>query len=720
MRPPVSPEAHRGFCTLALLNCGVEVDDPAVHKALNHLRDMGELKQTYTVALQTTVLCAAEPKKDKIQIQQNVGWLQSTPRRVGDINGAWGYGEELGRADNSNAQFALLGLHEAENVGVKVPEPIWRRTLAYWQRQQNADGSWGYTDENPGTGSMTCAGIASMIIASGQIAKLNAEVSGEDVKCCGEQEMDDSAIEKGIDWLARNFSVHRNPSVGGGAGTGRLLYYLYAMERVGRLSGRRFIGQHDWYREGAEMLLKSQDTVDGYWTGGDPIVVSTSFALLFLSKGRRPILLSKLQREPADDWNRHQNDVAHLTRYVEQRWKRDLTWQVVDWKAATAEDLWQSPVLFLNGRDGLSLTPDEKESLRRYIDMGGFLFAEACCDGQQFDKDFRTLMAELFPDSPLRLLPQDHPIWFAEQKVDSRYLRPLLGIDACCRIGVVYCPKDLSCYWELAVQQRGRQAAYVPAVQAEIDACLAIGANVLAYATGRELRNKLDTPELVSVLRNQATRDPETLYLAKLRHSGGSDDAPVALSNLRAPLGQFTQLRVSSEKRLLSIVDPSLPDYPVAFLHGRGRFRLSESERKALTRFIENGGVIFADAICASDEFAEAFRDEMKSIVPDRPLERIPPTHPLFTTQFHGHDLKTVTLRDPRARARRDDPLSTRLEKVPPLLEGIEVDGRYVVIFSPNDISCALENRPSLECRGYTREDAAKIGMNVILYAMQQ
>ncbi len=472
---------------------------------------------------------------------------------MGDINGAWGYGEELGRADNSNAQFALLGLHEAESVGVKVPEPIWRRTLAYWQRQQNADGSWGYTDENPGTGSMTCAGIASMIIASGQIAKLNAEVSGEDVKCCGEQEMDDSAIEKGIDWLARNFSVHRNPSVGGGAGTGRLLYYLYAMERVGRLSGRRFIGQHDWYREGAEMLLKSQDTVDGYWTGGDPIVVSTSFALLFLSKGRRPILLSKLQREPADDWNRHQNDVAHLTRYVEQRWKRDLTWQVVDWKAATAEDLWQSPVLFLNGRDGLSLTPDEKESLRRYIDMGGFLFAEACCDGQQFDKDFRTLMAELFPDSPLRLLPQDHPIWFAEQKVDSRYLRPLLGIDACCRIGVVYCPKDLSCYWELAVQQRGRQAAYAPAVQAEIDACLAIGANVLAYATGRELRNKLDTPELVSVLRNQATRDPETLYLAKLRHSGGSDDAPAALSNL---LSTARPIHAASRvKRKTSVVD---------------------------------------------------------------------------------------------------------------------------------------------------------------------
>ncbi len=246
--------------------------------------------------------------------------------------------------------------------GVKVPEPIWRRTLAYWQRQQNADGSWGYTDENPGTGSMTCAGIASMIIASGQIAKLDAEVSGEDVKCCGEKEMDDSAVEKGIDLAGPQ--LQRAPKSDGGRGWGNWpATVLPLCDGTGRTVVRPAI---HWAARlvpgGAEMLLKSQDPVDGYWTGGDPIVVSTSFALLFLSKGRRPVLLSKLQREPADDWNRHQNDVAHLTRYVEQRWKRDLTWQVVDWKAATAEDLWQSPVLFLNGRDGLSLTPDEKKA----------------------------------------------------------------------------------------------------------------------------------------------------------------------------------------------------------------------------------------------------------------------------------------------------------------------------------------------------------------------
>ena len=59
------------------------------------------------------------------------------------------------------------------------------------------------------------------------------------------------------------------------------------------------------------------------------------------------------------------------------------------------------------------------------------------------------------------------------------------------------------------------------------------------------------------------------------------------------------------------------------------------------------------------------------------------------------------------------------MDEVSPVLEGIEIDGRLAVIFSPFDLSCALENQGSIECKGYLQQDAAKIGLNVILYAMQ-
>ena len=61
-----------------------------------------------------------------------------------------------------------------------------------------------------------------------------------------------------------------------------------------------------------------------------------------------------------------------------------------------------------------------------------------------------------------------------------------------------------------------------------------------------------------------------------------------------------------------------------------------------------------------------------------------------------------------------------RQVRTAPLLEALEIDGRWAVIFSPYDISCALENHASLECKGYVTADAAKIAVNVLLFALQQ
>ena len=55
-----------------------------------------------------------------------------------------------------------------------------------------------------------------------------------------------------------------------------------------------------------------------------------------------------------------------------------------------------------------------------------------------------------------------------------------------------------------------------------------------------------------------------------------------------------------------------------------------------------------------------------------------------------------------------------------PYLEGLKLGERYAVIFSPFDISCALESHESLECEGYTRKDAARIGLNLLLYSFHQ
>lgn len=741
---PGQPGGMTALCTLALLNAGVDPKDEAIQKSLNYLRSLGKPKMVYSVSLITMAMVAADPSErnaDKALIRRNAEYLASIQitavkeeeERKFHKKGSWAYSDSQGNGDNSNTQFALLALQEAERVGVEVRDDVYRLALNYWVATQNDSGGWGYFDDQPTTGSMTCAGIASVVICSGKISQLDARVEGNTVRCCnGGDDMDKAAfaIENAVAWMGRNFSVNTNPSGFEGRdapGKMWLLYYLYGIERVGRTTGRRFFTKRDekfdWYRMGAEMLVRrGQDKLSGSWTGtghgeNNPLI-GTSLSLLFLSKGRRPVVIAQLQREPQGDWNHHGAAVGNLTRSVERRWGRDLTWQTIESHAATAKDLLQTPVLFISGRDGLRLRKEERDHLRAYVDAGGFIFAENCCNGAGFDRDFRALMKEMFPDSQLAPLPADHPIWFAETKVIPDPVEtPLFGLNSCCRTSVVYSPKDLSCYWELGGVRDLK--VYPDAVRERIERALGLGANVIAYATGRELRDKLDLPQLVGERRNNDLTNRNVVYVSKFAHSGGSDDAPSALPNLLAVMQQEIGVESRSVTRPIAIGDEQIFNYPIAFMHGRRSFRLSEAERKQLREFVERGGFLFADAICANHEFVDSFRREMAATFKGAKLQPLPASHPLFTQEFRGYDITKVSLRDPTARA-DGDPLKAKILHAAPTLEAIEFDGRLAVIFSPYDLSCALENSPSLECKGYDRRDAAKIGVNILLYALQQ
>ncbi len=733
------PGGVTALCTLALLEAGVAPDHPSVARALDYLRTL-EPKMTYATSLQTMVFCTVGDRRDAPLITKNVQWLEETQiKRTDDRrSGAWSYSEREGRGDNSNAQFALLALHEASQAGFKVREETWRLANEYWLRcQKQADGSWGYLEGQPSTGSMTCAGISSLIITMENLDKFNqdATVRGGLVECCGAGGRVD-ALELALDWMGRKFSSERNPvppEYAASLGKTHLLYYYYGLERVGRLSGQRFfIGakgeKHDWYRVIAERLVDMQDSLTGQFQGhgfGERDErIATAFALLFLSKGRRPIVIAKYKFSNDREWDLHRRGVHHLSQSLERRWKQRLTWQTVEARAASVDDLLESPVLFISGREALDLLPKQKETLKEYINQGGFIFAEACdgagCNGKPFIDSFKTLMRELFEGSELRQLDPSHPIYYAEQKViPSADGRVLWGLDACCRTSVVLCPSTLSCYWDL--HRPGGTKEHPEKVQQTIDECMAMGQNVLAYATNREVKAKLERPKVIPSEGAAKEKERGVLSLAKLSHSGGGNDAPNALSNLLNVARHELDMNdsIALRTRLIAPDDPALLEYPIIFIHGRREFSFSATERKALATYLKRGGFIFGDAICASPQFAESFRREMEAILPEAPLERLPVDHPLLSAEYRGFNLPSVTLRTPSTGG-ESDPLTAKLSKTEPFLQGLKIDDRLAVVFSPYDISCALENQTSLECKGYIKEDAAKIGLNILLFALQQ
>lgn len=73
-----------------------------------------------------------------------------------------------------------------------------------------------------------------------------------------------------------------------------------------------------------------------------------------------------------------------------------------------SEDLYSYPFLYLSGHGRIALDESDLAELRRYLDAGGFLYAD---DNYGLDASFRDMVAHLFPDDELEPLSSSHPIY---------------------------------------------------------------------------------------------------------------------------------------------------------------------------------------------------------------------------------------------------------------------------------------------------------------------
>ena len=441
-------QLHVGVTSLAviaLLNTGMTSQDPEIQKALRWLRST-QTQSTYEISLKIQALSLAKDGKTDIpQIAALVRLLEESQLQ----NGSWSYfANQRGlfnpAGDRSNAQFAVLGLREAQEAGVPVDLEVWQRASDHFLRSQNRDGGWSYSGAEGGgsTGSMTVAGIATMLISEGMLKAQEEHLNRDGTPRCCTPTPDKTNLAAALRWLGNNFTVKYNPAPNRAVANNWVLYYLYGLERAGRFSGQRFFtnsrGDHfDWYREGAEYLVAQQNRVNGTWQGAgdgenDPIV-GTSLALIFLSKGLAPVLFNKIEygvRDPrtqlltSDNWNRHPDDVRNLTQHITglPKWPKLLNWQTVDIGRSTVSDLLQAPIALLTGDEPLRLDRRDLELLREYLDRGGFLLAVNNCRSAAFDESFRDIVRQLYPPSEARLqrLKPDHPGLSGRVRPDRR------------------------------------------------------------------------------------------------------------------------------------------------------------------------------------------------------------------------------------------------------------------------------------------------------------
>lgn len=155
---------------------------------------------------------------------------------------------------------------------------------------------------------------------------------------------------------------------------------------------------------------------------------------------------------------------------------------------------------------------------------------------------------------------------------------------------------------------------------------------------------------------------------------------------------RFTSVKLASDE---------LFKYPFVVITGEDDFMFTTQERENLKKYLESGGFMLASAGCSNKKFSNAFRREIKNIFKDTALKPLPMDHVLFKT------LNKIDKLDLR---------HSDTEK--PLLEGMEMNGRIVLIFSPHGLNDTAHTQGCCCCGGNEIVNSIDVNVNILVYAL--
>ncbi|HUB23808.1 MAG TPA: DUF4159 domain-containing protein [Tepidisphaeraceae bacterium] len=629
---------------------------------------------TYSHSLRANALELAGRREDARTLETDLHWLL----RAG-ITGAYTYVQRPPSPtntpddyiwDNSNSQYGLLGVWACAEAGLSVPAFYWKATEAHWLSTQLDDGRWGYAAEDTdGTRSMTLAGLASLLVSEDYLYQ-------SDIDNSVAHDPYNPAITRAMAWLETGDNSAILFDEGFHAG-----YALYGLERVGLASGYKYFGAHDWYRESAANVVNAAHS-DGAW--GDQC--DTSFALLFLARGRHPVFMNKLQFDGY--WSNRPRDIANLTRYASHTLEHALNWQVVpishDWT-----DWTDSPILYIASHAPPNISSDDEAKLRQYVLSGGMLVTQADGGSKSFDLWAQDLGRRLFPQYHWADLPADHSLWTVGLHVKNR--PRVLEISNGARLLMVELPEDLSSLWQ-SRDDRDNPDAF------------AFGLDLFLYASGRsELQNRLISTAIPE------TADPPqaSIKMAQIQLPGATDPEPAAWPRFARWFRRQTDLGV--EIVPTSLDDLSADSPPIAHLTGIAAFKATDLQCDALREYVNNGGVLLIDPCGGPNEFLRSVRDD------------------LLPRAFSGDDLvrldgESLLLSDSADGMSQLWPPEIRdivREEPSPIDRGIYVirSGKGAVVLSSLDITSGLLGSNTWGIAGFTPNYSLELAKNFVLWA---
>ncbi len=695
---------------LALLNSGESAASAPMSKAIDFLRK-ARPQQTYSVGLRACVFATLPERMRGSTLRVDLNWLLTAieMKRDDPNEGMYSYGSgntRGGEGDFSNSQYGVLGVWYAAMSGLEVPGGYWKRVEECWRRAQSPDGGWGYTQSSsPGRpyASMTAAGAATMYITNDYLHAADAQDLNRVTR--------NATLDLANRWLADHFSVESNigrdtPSRGGRRGHGPAMpddnrdrggatwgnYMLFGFERVGEASGLTRFGDHRWFDEGAAYLLHRQ-RYDGSFMGDLDELVDTSYALLFLSRGRSPVLMQKLQF--GQRWNNRPLDVSNFVHFMRRVTERHTNWQVLSIEAPI--EAWRdSPILYVASDRAIDITGDQRDRMVDYVSEGGLIVFVNEGTGNEFAKSAVALCKAMWPAYMFRELPPDHPIRKGNFPT-SNWTLPIQGISNGIReLAVMFPSGDASWKW----QSNGGAAT------AKISPFAPL-ANLSLYVSGKFVPSFKG--ETTWIARDASKNPPNEIYVARLKHGGNWNPEPGAWSRLANVLHNASDAEVKVTE-VSATVDELRQGFAIVDLTSTTALQFNPAEEGAIKTYLDKGGLLFLDAAGTSRAAGASFDDLMARLYPGVHNAAIPLDDNLYTGNFPGG--RKLQIFRYRTGPTNDLPATTL-----PRLRAITVDGRLIAIQSNQDLTAALVGYTTADVTGYTPSTAMALMRNVVLWS---
>lgn len=730
------PGATTALSILALRTAGASLTDRRLRRSVPKLLDRSEIDTVRARALSLSMWCAINPELFAGHLRDDIRFLEQEQGK----DGAWGHGKRTragrgknaARHDGANTQLSLAALSRALAVGADVKPVVWRRAEASLLASQNPDGGWGYplgsaTKESVPSesyGTMSVGGLAAAYhVFDGAHRRAELAFNGRQKAGCGIDAASTKPIRQAMDkawpWVEENLRFDSipglNPTGASDPRSTSMGSYLLAMGRLGILSGRKRIAGRVWARDVAEQLLNTQHG-DGSWGG----IEETGLSLMALATARAPVLINKLKFGDEHDWNNDSRDAANLTRWYAHHVGNPQSWQVVELDRFS-DDILDAPVLLITGHSAPDLSSDARRRIQAFVASGGTILAVACCSRQQFVDECKSLFSKMFPRFTSQPLPADHLVWRIDAEVSPN--QTMIGLGDNCRTSVFVLPDASCCAWHqnLITSEASR---------------FQLAGNILRYATfGKEPRSRLRP-----FVHTPSGTPSETVSVARLTHAGDWWTAQRAMANLSGRLTERYGLGID-ERPPVRAADARASDASALWLTGHLFASFTDKETQAVRAYVEEGGLLIASPCCGrpsstapidgrhlwkttpevktnetapATAFDDAFLDWASEAFAPLTWEPILSTDPIMSGTVRSGLAPPLT--GLAYRPRVEGLASPRIDR--PVLFGLRHNDRWIVIYSPYDLSCSVRGNPCQECYGYVRHDAESIVGNLLLQAI--